>query len=415
MPQHRLARIAVATVVALLVAAGPCHGAILDADRVDGVEIGAPGAPEGLVAAAPDVGMAAGALVTLDGRELWTRFPEDERAMASTTKIMTAIVVLENADLDDRVTVSAEAARVGEAAAGIVAGKTYTVGKLLEAMLVKSGNDAAIALAEHVGGSEEGFVRLMNEKAAALDLKHSRFANPHGLDEPGHNTSAVDLATMARYAMSFDEFRRDVALPKTTIGGGGGSIVTLENSNKLIGTYEGATGVKTGWTDDAGYCVVGSAERDGIDLYAVVLGSQSETTRFSYARRLLDWGFEHYRETELVTAGEDRGAVPVVQYLDVTVPAVSGETTTIPVFDLAGPVVERLDIAEGVEAPVAAGQRLGTITVMQGERLLTQIPVVAAQDVPAPTVWESIGIWMTRAWRGVFGGPTIADPVPAPA
>lgn len=414
MPADRIHRLTCAFLAAVLVWLPiPAHAAVLDADRIDGAEIGLPTTQAAVRAAAPDVGMAAGVLVTGDGRTLWARFPDDERAMASTTKIMTAIVVLENAGLDDQVAVSAAAGRVGEAAAGIVAGRRYTVRKLVEAMLVKSGNDAAVALAEHVGGTVPGFVVMMNSKARELDLRHTAFTNPHGLDEAGHHTSAADLGTMARYAMALPEFRRAAGLPKTTIAGRGGSIVTLENSNLLIGTYPGAGGVKTGWTNDAGYCVVGAAEREGTELFAVVLGAQSETTRFSYARRLLDWGFEHYTMHEVVVAGDPLGEVPVLDYLDVTVGAVASSTATVPVFDLAGTVTVRVEVLPGVEAPVSRGQRLGTLTAMQGERLLAQVPVTAGEDVAAPSLWQRIGIGATRLWRRVFGGPMVASPVPA--
>lgn len=401
--------------VSLLAGPSLTHAAVLDADRVAGFEIGLPGSPPAIRKAAPDVGMAAGVLVTSDGRELWARFPDDERAMASTTKVMTAIVVVENVSLDERVTISAEAARVGEAASGIAVGKTYTVRKLLEAMLVRSGNDAAAALAEHVGGSVDGFARMMNVKGQELDLRSSHFKNPHGLDEEGHRSSAADLATMSRYAMGLPEFRRIVTLPRTTVAGRGGSVVTLENSNKLLTSYAGANGVKTGWTDRAGYCVVGSAERDGVELVAVILGSQSESTRFSYARRLLDWGFEHYRMTELAREGDRLGAVPVSDFIDIAVPVTAGRTERVAVFDLAGPVSTQVDVVPSVRAPVAKGQQLGMMTVTQTDRLLAQIPIVAVNDVAAPGFWERVSIGASRLWRSLFGGQLVAPAVPAPA
>ncbi len=393
--------------------AAVAHAAILDADTIDGIEIGSPLAAPVLRSSAPDVGMASGLLVAADGRELWARFPDDRRAMASTTKIMSAIVVMEKASLDDRVTVSPAAARVGEAAAGLASGKTYTVRKLLEAMLVKSGNDAAVALAEHVGGSVEGFVAMMNAKAAELDLRSTTFRNPHGLDQEGHLSSAEDLAVLSRHALGLPGFSEIVLLPKTTVPGRRGTVFTLENSNKLVGNYPGVTGVKTGWTNGAGYCVVASAEREGVGLVAVVLGAQSESTRFSYARRLLDWGFEHYVPTRIAQAGEDRGAVPVADYLDVTVPVTPGETLVVPVLDLAGPVAIDVRLNSSVRAPVSKGQRLGIITVTQQSRLLAQIPLVAASGVEAPGAWQRIAIAMTRLWRSVFGGPLMASPVGA--
>lgn len=410
----RLGVVALATALLLALPAA-AQAALLDADRINGIEIGSPSAPSGLRAVAPDVGMAAGALVTGDGRVLWSRFADDERAMASITKVMTAVVVLEHTSLDDKVKVAPGATRVGESEAGLVAGRSYTVRKVLEALLVKSGNDAAEALAQHVSGSEKAFVDLMNAKARTLGLTHTNFVNSHGLDAPGHHTSAGDLATLARYAMGIPEFRRIVGLEKTTIPGPGGRIITLENSNQLIGKYPGADGVKTGWTDDAGYCLAASAERHGVELYAIVLAAQSETTRFSYARRLLDWGFAHYRPMRVATAGADRGAVPVTDYLDVAVPIVTAATADVPVFDLEGTVTVTADVAPEISAPVSRGQRLGTLTVTQGDRLLARVPVVAAADVPAPGFWERVGIWFARLWRGVFGGQKVAPARTVPA
>jgi len=365
-----------------------------------------------LMAAAPDIDAPAGILETIDGRELWSREADAERAMASTTKIMTALVVLEHAEMTDVVTVSQTAAGVGEAEVDLRPGQEITVGMLLEGMLVRSGNDAAIALAEHVGGSLDGFTAMMNQKAASLGLAHSSFANPHGLDEPGHYSSAEDLATLSTLAMSDARFADMVSQPSVMVDDGQGGAKRYESSNKLLGTYEGANGVKTGWTNKAGYCLVASAERGDIGLVAVVLGTDSEDERFDEARVLLDWGYAHYRPMEVATAETTASLVPVTDYLDRTVPAVVGESVTVPVFDLDGEVTASADVVHEVEAPVIEGQRLGTLTVRQGERLLAQVPIVAARDVAAPDAWERIEIWFTRIWRSVFGGQLQAPAVP---
>ena len=188
------------------------------AESVGGVSIEADPA---LAAAVPEVSMPAGALRTGDGRTLWDRDADAERAMASTTKIMTALVVLDSTELTERVTVTGSAAGVGEAEAGLVAGESYTVQQLLEAMLVRSGNDAAFALAEHVAGDESAFVALMNEKAAELGLSHTAFTNPHGLDEHGHHTSAADLATLTSVAMADPRFAAIVNMPRVSVTAGG--------------------------------------------------------------------------------------------------------------------------------------------------------------------------------------------------
>jgi D-alanyl-D-alanine carboxypeptidase (penicillin-binding protein 5/6) len=389
--------------------AAPAHGWSAEDETVGHTTIAQDPA---LREVAPQVTMPSGILRTMDGRTLWSRDPDAERAMASTTKIMTALVVLEHAEMTDVVTVSQTAAGVGEAEVDLRPGQEITVGMLLEGMLVRSGNDAAIALAEHVGGSLDGFTAMMNQKAASLGLAHSSFANPHGLDEPGHYSSAEDLATLSTLAMSDARFADMVSQPSVMVDDGQGGAKRYESSNKLLGTYEGANGVKTGWTNKAGYCLVASAERGDIGLVAVVLGTDSEDERFDEARVLLDWGYAHYRPMEVATAETTASLVPVTDYLDRTVPAVVGESVTVPVFDLDGEVTASADVVHEVEAPVIEGQRLGTLTVRQGERLLAQVPIVAARDVAAPDAWERIEIWFTRIWRSVFGGQLQAPAVP---
>ncbi len=381
----------------------------LAADRIAGVSLAE--APADLAAAAPDLNAQSGTVIAPDGRELWARDSDTRRAMASTTKIMTAVVVLENATLTDEITVSSNAASVGESSSGLSVGDTMTVEKMLEALLVKSGNDAAIVLAEHVAGSEDGFVEMMNAKADDLGLADTRYQNPHGLDEANHFTTARDLAVLAQFAMGNDDFRRVVALEETTISGRGGDY-TLESSNLLLGELEGANGIKTGWTGKAGYCLVASAERSGIELIAVVLGSRSEQSRFDEAEELLNWGFSHYGYRTLASAEETLATVPVSDYLDVDVDAVLAANVTVPVFDLDGDVTSTLALQPSVRAPVVAGVRLGTLTLVQGQRLLAQVPVVAGGDVASPGMFERMWISIVRLWRGVFGEPGTA---PAPA
>jgi len=375
--------------------------ALAATDRIGDYELAA--APAAIAAVSPDPEMAAGMLSTSDGRELWSRDAESTRAMASTTKIMTAIIALENGSLDETVSVSSSAGRVGESVAGLKTGDVFTLRTILEGMLVKSGNDAAEALAIHIGGSEEKFVEMMNAKAADLGLTSTHFENPHGLDAEGHHTTARDLAVLARYAMSNDEFRRIVGLPSVDLDGQGPA-QELETSNLLIGEYLGATGVKTGWTNDAGYCLVASAKRRDIELFAVVLGAKTEDSRFEQAQELLDWGFEHYSSRYIASADETLGAVPVTDYLDVEVSAIVEEPVKAPVFDLDGEIQRTVDLYDGVEAPVARGDKVGTLTLTQGDRLLAQVPLIAGQSVEAPGFFERVWIAIVRGWRAITGG-----------
>lgn len=371
---------------------------IMASDRV----AGKPPADAGLpMQAMPDVAMKAGVLISSDGRVLWERNAGQKRAMASITKIMTAVVALEQSSGDDMVTVSTNALSIGESTSFLRRGESLPMRELLEALVVKSGNDAAITVAEHVAGSESAFVDLMNAKAAELGLENTRFKNSHGLDADGHFSTASDLGVLSRYAMGKPEFRRLAGMKTVTIGAGKRK-ETLQSTNLMLGNYDGANGVKTGFTSDAGYSVVESAQRDGVELYAVVLGCTSEMQRFKDARELLDWGFAHYRMRELASAGTIIGESQVTDYLDVVVPVAISQDASQAVFDVDGEITRAVTVT-AVRAPVAKGQRLGVATFTQGGRLVASVPLVATRDVPAPTLWERLGIGVMRFWRKLTG------------
>ncbi|MCD6289709.1 MAG: D-alanyl-D-alanine carboxypeptidase [Anaerolineae bacterium] len=219
------------------------------------------------------------------GQILLSKNPDQPLPPASTTKVMTALIVLERGHLDDVVTVPADAL-IGEASMGLRAGERITVHDLLYGMLMVSGNDAAMALADYVAGSAKAFATLMNQKAAQLGLTHTHFVNPHGLDAPGHLASATDLLTIARAGLKNKLFAKIVSTPRARIAGR-----LLINRNQLLTTYPGADGVKTGTTDAAGQCLVASATRQGHRAIAVVLGSQD---RYADARALLDHYFTYF-------------------------------------------------------------------------------------------------------------------------
>lgn len=390
--------VALVVAAAVLMSPAPVSAQVLDSDRVDGRSWRELGIPR---AGMPDVTMAAGALVTSDGRVLWQRRGADRRAIASITKIMTAIVAMENSQPDDVLTVPTASVRVGESTSFLRAGERLPVSEVLEALLVKSGNDAAVALARHVSGSEDDFVQLMNDKAKELALARTSFSNPHGLDEPGNYSTAADVAVMARYAMTKLLFRRIVAQKTATIGTGARA-ERIVSTNLLIGNYMGANGVKTGWTDDAGYCVVASAQRDGVELYAVVLGTTTELRRFRDARELLDFGFAHHRPQRIASAGTVIGEAPVADYLDVTAPAAVSQDVTVTVFDLAGEI-EREVIVPPIAAPVEVGDRLGVARFMQGDEVIATIPLVATVAIERPGLLERMWIAIVRAWRAATG------------
>lgn len=253
-----------------------------------------PPRPGWLVAPAPPV--SAPSWILFDESSDWliaAHDPDVQRPLASTTKMMTALVAADRSSFDERVTVSANAAEAGEAEIGLVAGEVVSMGDLLSAILIRSANDAAEAIAEHVGGSIEGFAELMNQKAAEMGLTNSHFVNPHGLDAPGHYSSAMDLCQIARAVLANPQLAAMVRsasvdfppAPDGTLRGG-------STTNNLLESYEGAIGVKTGFTIEASLVLVAAAERDGRRLLAVVMGSEGIGGHFADAAALLDYGFE---------------------------------------------------------------------------------------------------------------------------
>ena len=226
------------------------------------------------------------------GQILYSHDANTCRRMASTTKIMTALIVLKNMRLDQVVTVSAHAASTPPQSVGLRAGDRVTVGQLLYGALVWSGNDAAEALAEAGGGgSEKAFVAKMNRMAASLGLTNTHFVNPHGLDAPGQYSTARDLAKLARYAMQNAQFRKIVSTDSYTIKLPGREPFVLHNVNKLVRTVDWVTGVKTGSTSQAGYCLVASGTRNGERVLSVVLGEPTSDLNWSESKALLEYGF----------------------------------------------------------------------------------------------------------------------------
>lgn len=382
-----------AALVLHLVAAHPALAQRLATDQVGGAALRT---LERDAAVAPDIDAAAGVLESADGRALWARRPDARRAIASISKVMVALVVLERANLDDTVTVSKTAADVPYAL-GLRAGEKRTVRQLLELALVGSSNDAAYALAEHVGGTVPAFVAEMNEKAAELGLRDTRFINPHGLDAAGHRSSAFDVALLMQIAMKNPEFRRIVAIEEVTLPAyKRRKPRKVENTNELLSRYRGMLGGKTGFTNDAKYGVVTTAERGGVTLTAVVLGARNNKARFANSKRLLDWGFRHLRRKTVATATETVGVVPLVQDPSRTVKARFAETTSAVVFDFDGPVKRALYLQERVSLPVFEGQELGRADLVQGERLVASVPVVAAAAVAS--VAETVGTVPVREY-----------------
>ncbi len=327
------------------------------------------------------VDVSAGGVMLMDARThkvLYAKTAHEKLPMASTTKIMTAILAIEAGNLDALVTVPQEAYGVEGSSMYLRLGEQISMRDLLYGLMLVSGNDAAVAIAVHVGGSVEGFAALMNAKAASLGAHNTHFVTPNGLPDPDHYTTAYDLALIACYAMQNETFREIVGTTyyQTTTG----EIArTVKNKNKILWEYEGGNGVKTGYTMAAGKCLVFAAEREGMQLVGVVLNCPD---MFPSAKRLLDYGFETYQQETLVTADEriarvrvtggKKNTLEVASKNDIIILVKNGDSTTVrTVVNLAGPV----------EAPVEKGDVLGTLEVWEDGRVLAETELVAAETV----------------------------------
>ena len=329
------------------------------------------------------------------GRVLYAKSADTPRAPASTTKMMTALIALEQGNLAASVTVGPRAAATPGSSAGLRAGERYTLGALLRGLLLRSGNDAAVAIADHIAGSVQAFAALMNARAQALGLQNTHFVNPHGLTEPFHYSSAYDLARIARAGLSLPTFAAIVDSATARISGYDrlqrAFHRELRNTNRLLLAYDWIDGVKTGTTRAAGNCLVASGSRGGLRLIAVVLHSDH---RWGDALRLLQWGFIHFSDRTLA-AGDVVGRIPVRDTLQPgeQIDAVSAQTLAMPVALSELPRTHlRLQLPTTLRAPVRAGQVLGTAELERAGEVLGRVPLVARTSMPrAP--------WYLRWWR----------------
>lgn len=327
------------------------------------------------------------------GRVLFGQNENERLPMASTTKVMTTVIALERASLDEEVTAGKNAAGVTGTSLYLSEGETLSMEHMLYGLMLRSGNDAAVAVAEHVAGSVSGFAELMNAKAAELDAD-AHFVNPHGLDADGHAISALGLARVMRYAMQNPVFRTITGTSRKVIPWVGNEYSrVLENKNRLLSTYEGATGGKTGYTGKAGRCLVFSAERDGLSLIGAVLNCP---TWFDTAAAMLDYGFENFRVAREAVGGEWVSAVPVTGGMQPSVNVRAGGT-----LSAAVPVGSRVEtvfrLPDALQAPVRAGDVVGTMQMLSGGIVIAQCDLRAAADVEARSLLRSI-IRLLRRW-----------------
>ena len=303
---------------------------------------------------------------------------------ASVTKVMTMLLIMEaldrgEIDLEEEVITSAHARSMGGSQVFLEEGEIQTVETLLKCIVIASGNDAAVAMAEHIAGSEEAFVQRMNERAAELGMEDTHFVNPTGLPAQGHVTSAYDIALMSReLILHHPDIRQFTTIWMDTLRDGA---FTLTNTNRLVRDYQGATGLKTGSTDAAGYCLAATAERDGMELIAVVLKSPTSAQRFESAKALLNYGFAAYALVN-VTPERVLPAIPVTLGTADFVQPVLGEGSELLLEKAqAAELEQEVRLSQSLKAPVAAGEEIGTLFLTAGGEQVAAVPIVAGASV----------------------------------
>ena len=328
------------------------------------------------------------------GTVLFEQNSHEALAPASVTKVMTMLLIMEAIDSGkiswtDSVTASEAAAAKGGSQVFLKVGETMTVEEMVKSIAVSSANDCACAMAEHLAGSEGAFVEMMNNRAKELGMEDTNFVNCTGLDDgedaAAHKTSAYDIALMSRELLkNHPDITKFTTIWMDTIRNGA---FGLSNTNKMVRFYNGCTGLKTGFTSGAGYCLSASAERDGLQLIAVVMGCETSQKRFAACKSMLDYGFANYAliEPEL----PDISSVPVKLGVADSVNAVPAQDGSM-LIDKGqkSTVTTEVQLDEEVTAPVSQGQRLGTMTVKAGEQILAEIPMVAESSVEKLTWWQ---------------------------
>ena len=342
----------------------------------------------GVSAQGAQVAVTAPAAVLMEastGQVLFENGAHDRRACASITKVMTLLLTFEALEagelsLDQELTASAHAASMGGSDIWLEEGEQMTVDDLLKATVIMSANDAAVVLAEAVSGSEEAFVARMNERAGELGMEDTVFKNCNGLDEEGHLTSAYDVAVMSRALLAHEKIRDYTLTWMDSVRNGETQLV---NTNKLIRSYQGITGLKTGTTGQAGSCISATAQREGMELIAVVLGAESTDLRFQDAKALLDYGFAGWKT--VTPEAPYLGPAAVEGGMAQTVEVAAGEMPSLLLTAGEDAQVETVVQLEPVKAPVEQGQELGRILCQVAGETVAQVPITAKEDVEAVT------------------------------
>lgn len=342
---------------------------------------------------APDINARSAIVIDFDsGRVLYEKNAYQKRPMASTTKIMTAIVALEYGNLDDIVTVSKNAASIWGSTIKLTSGEQLTLKELMYGLLMCSGNDAAIAIAEHIGGSVESFLIMMNNKAKDIGALNTNFTSPHGLDETGHYSTAYDMAIITKYALEIPLFNEIVKTKSIQSGKR-----FMSNTNEMLTSYEGADGVKTGYTGKAGRCLITSATRDDRRFISVVLFCDSRDQRALSSKKILDYAFENYYPCNLIKGGYF-GDIPVYKGYESSVPLLINKSVTLPLTEYeAENLYTKISIPDTIKAPVERGANLGTISVYLNDEILCESAIIAEKSIKEKKILEFM-LDVIQAW-----------------
>ncbi len=339
------------------------------------------------------------------GQVILEQNADETRPVASVTKLMTLLLVLEALDagtvsLTDSIVCSSNAAGMGGSQALLDAGSAYPLEDLLKSTIVASANDSAVALAEHLAGTEANFVERMNRRAAELGLTQTVYQNCTGLPAEGQHTTARDVANLSRQIGRHPLYYQYSTLWMDTLEHPGGRTTDLVNTNRLVRFFEGCDGYKTGSTDEARYCISATAQKDGMRLIAVLLGTPASQTRFNEARKLLEYGFSTYRLLPVCQAGDALGEeVSVARGSADTVGAAAGAGMTLLIRrGEESSVSLQVALPEEVQAPVVKGDTLGELRVLKDGNLIATLPATASEDVGLPGYLEAL-LRILQAWR----------------
>ena len=343
----------------------------------------------------------------LSGRCIYGKDENKQTAMASTTKIMTSIIVVENCNLEDTVTITSKAAGTGGSRLGLHTDDKITVNDLLYGLMLRSGNDAAVALAIYTAGSVEEFANLMNQKAEELGLKDTHFVTPHGLDNPNHYTTAFELAKITDYALKNETIAKIVKTKSTTISINGNPM-QINNTNELLGTVEGVYGVKTGFTNNAGRCLVTSVKRGDMDLIIVVIGADTRKDRAKDSMKLIEYAFKRFHKINLeeIVQREFKMWKQINEnriYVNKAVNSLELKIDEIKIKSIATDIDPTIEInaVTYLEAPVLENERIGTLSIKIGDELIEEIEIKAEKDVNKRGIFDYIGI-MSKIYSGAI-------------